>query len=192
MFCTAVADQALISRPENADRVRQIAVAPEVLALSTLSRVDYADAFVVDVGAVSERTAEQWARAVLEAAPEPVRRNLTSGWDAIGLNLGRSGVAGFVLGWEIRRSTPDHVLLSAASRIGMPAELLFKRESQTLLFSNFVRHENQRARRVWARVEPVHVPIVRRVLARVAQDPAPSNQQPGHEVRKETLVNADV
>jgi hypothetical protein len=192
MFCTVVAEQALTSRPESASGVRQIAVAPEVLALSTLSRVDYADAFMVDVDAVRERTAEQWARAVLEGAPAPVRRTLTSGWDALGLKLGGEGVEGFVLGWQIRRSTPDEVILGADSRIGMPAELLVKREPQALLFSTFVQHDNRMARTVWAGVEPVHVPIVRRVLARVARDPAASNQPLGREVRKESLGNADV
>jgi hypothetical protein len=168
MFCTSMADQALTSRPDSADGVRQIAVAPEVLALSTLSRVDYADAFVVDVCAAQERTAEQWARAVLEDAPASVRRTLRSGWDAIGLKLGAAGVEGFVLGWEIRRSTPDHVLLSAGSRIGMPGELLVKRQPDTLLFSTFVQHDHRLARTVWAGVEPAHVPIVRRVLEQAA------------------------
>jgi hypothetical protein len=192
MFCTTVADQAPTSRPESANGVRQIAVAPEVLALGTLSRVDYADAFVVDVGDVGQRTAEQWARAVLEGAPASVRRTLTAGWGAIGLKLGGVGVEGFVLGWQIRRSTPDEVILGAASRIGMPAELLIKRERETLLFSTFVQHDNRMARTVWAGVERVHVPIVRRVLARVAKDPAASNQRPGHEVRKESIGDADV
>jgi hypothetical protein len=159
-----MADQALTSRPESAGGVCQIAVAPEVRALSTLARIDYADAFVVDVCAARERTAEQWARAVLEGAPATVRRTLTSGWDAIGLKLGAAGVEGFVLGWEIRRSTPDHVLLGAGSRIGMPGELLFKRQPHALLFSTFVQHDHGLARTVWAGVEPVHVPMVRRVL----------------------------
>lgn len=123
---------------------------------------------MVDVCAAQERPAEQWARAVLEDAPASVRRTLTSGWDAIGLKRGAAGGVGFVLGWEIRRSTPDHVLLGAGSRIGMPGELLFKRAPESLLFSTFVQHDNCLARTTWAGVEPLHVTIVRRVLAQAA------------------------
>jgi hypothetical protein len=69
-----------------------------------------------------------------------------------------------VLGWEVRRSTPDVVLLGARSRLGLPAELLFERQQQRLLFATFVQHENCIARAMWAAVEPVHRPIVRDVL----------------------------
>jgi hypothetical protein len=69
-----------------------------------------------------------------------------------------------VLGWEVRRSTPDFVLLGAGSRLGMPAELLVKRRRQTLLFATFVQKGNHIARAVWAGVDPVHRPVVRCVL----------------------------
>lgn len=65
--------------------VRQVAVPPAARALSTLSRIDYEDAFLVDTGSDRERTAEQWARAILEDAPIIVRRALLSGWSALGL-----------------------------------------------------------------------------------------------------------
>ncbi len=152
---------------EPAEKVRQIAVPPEARALATLPRVDYADAFLVEVGGIRDRTPEEWARAILEDAPESLRRSLTLGWSALGLKLGSNRSDRHVLGWEVRRSTPDHVLLGAGSRIGMPAELLVKRQGERLLFSTFVQHENLLARAVWAGVEPAHCPIVRSVLSRV-------------------------
>jgi hypothetical protein len=144
--------------------VRQVPVPPAARALSTLHRVDYEDAFRVDAGTAGGRTAEQWARAVLEEAPLSVRSTLLSGWSAIGLKLrcGRSHRS--VLGWEVRRRTDDVVLLGADSRIGMPGELLVKRESHELLFATFVQQDNHVARAVWTAIEPVHVPIVRSVL----------------------------
>ena len=148
---------------------RQIAVPPAVRALSTLARADYADAFLVDLGSARDEHPEQWARAVLEGSPAVTRGRLVSGWTAIGLKLGHDAGAGTVLGWTIRRSTPDLVLLRAGSRIGMPGELLFKREGDALLFATFVRHGNPAARAVWAGVEPVHVPTVRRILAHAAE-----------------------
>jgi hypothetical protein len=140
--------------------VRQIEVPAEARSISTLAHVDYEDAFVVHGMTVEKRTAEQWARAVLEDAPMSIRSALQAGWSAIGLKLGRGGV----LGWQVRRSGPDFVLLGASSHIGMPGELLFKRQRHGLLFATFVQHDNAFARGVWAGVEPVHVPIVRRVL----------------------------
>jgi len=69
-----------------------------------------------------------------------------------------------VLGWEVRSRTPEVVLLGADSRIGMPGELLFERQRETLLFATFVHHGNPVARALWAGVEPVHVPTVRHLL----------------------------
>jgi hypothetical protein len=141
--------------------IHQIEVPAEARAVSAFPRADYEDAFVVDVGPTHERTAEQWARAVLEGPPATTRAKLTSGWSMIGLRLGGERS---VLGWTVRRSTDDFVLLGADSRIGMPAELLFMRRARSLLFSTFVQRKNPLARLVWARVEPVHGPIVRGLL----------------------------
>ena len=148
--------------------VRQIEAPAAVRSLSTLARVDYADTFVVELDGVAERTAEQWARAVLEDAPLPVRGRLVSGWTALGLKVGtgRSGV----LGWSIRSATADAVLLGADSRNGMPGELLFKREPRRLLFATFVQHGNPVARALWAGVERVHVATVRRLLEALLPD----------------------
>jgi SnoaL-like protein len=142
-------------------KVRQVALPPVARALSTLPRVDYSDAFLVEFGATQNWSAEQWARAVLDDAPVAIRTNLLLGWSAIGL---KPATRGSVLGWEIRVSTPDFVLLGRDSLIGMPGELLFKREPEALLFATFVHHANRIARKVWAAVEPTHVRIVRHVL----------------------------
>ncbi len=144
--------------------VGQVAVPPAARALSTLSHIDYEDAFLVDTSSAEDRTGEQWARAIFEDAPMIVRSALRSGWSSLGLRLDFRRSERFVLGWEVRRSTPGFVLLAASSRIGMPAELLFKRQQHRLLFATFVQHENPIARAVWAAVDPVHRPVVRYVL----------------------------
>jgi hypothetical protein len=144
--------------------VRQIDVPSTARALCTLSRVDYEDAFLVEIGPVQDRTAEQWARVVLEDAPAIRRSALLRGWSALGLRLGPTRSDGFVLGWEVRRSTPDFALLGASSRVGLPAQLLFKRHQQRLLFATFVQQDNRITRAMWAGVEHVHRPIVRDIL----------------------------
>ena len=164
-----MAEMPITAQAPTPGRVRQIAPPPDVRALSTLAHIDYADAFLVDVGSVTQRTAEQWSRAVLEGAPGSVRRRLQSGWTAIGLKLDGAPSDQLVLGWKIRHNTPELVLLGADSRIGMPGQLLFTHRGNRLLFATFVQHENPAARAVWAGVEPVHVRVVRDVLQRVSR-----------------------
>jgi hypothetical protein len=149
--------------------VRQVAVPAEARALSTLSRIDYEDGFLVETSAAQVRTAMEWVKAILESAPFAVRVKLLLGWSAIGLMPALTISGQSVLGWEIRTSTPDFVVLGRDSLIGMPGELLFKRERDGLLFATFVRHDNRIARAVWAATEPQHVPIVRDLLEQAAR-----------------------
>jgi hypothetical protein len=149
--------------------VREVAVPRSARRLCTLARVDYEDGFLVETGAASDRTAEQWARAILEDAPALVRSALPWGWSALGLKIGSTRSDRPVLGWEVRRSTPDLVLLAADSRLGLPAELLFKCRQRTLLFATFVQQENPVARAVWAGVTPVHRQVVRYVLEQASR-----------------------
>jgi hypothetical protein len=149
---------------ETTGRVRQVAVPPDVPALTTLAHVDYADAFLVQTEQAQARTAEQWVRAMFGTAPPGRRRALRGGWTALGFKLGPAESDRFLLGWELRRTTPDHVLLAADSRIGMPAELYLQRREDALLFGTFVQHSNPIARVVWAVTEPRHRPVVRSVL----------------------------
>jgi hypothetical protein len=150
-------------------RVRQVALPPAARALSTLPHVDYDDAFLVETGPAQERTGEQWARAILEDAPSAMRSALRWAWAALGLQLGSTASDEFVLGWEVRRSTPDFALLGAGSRVGLPAELLVGRRQQTLLFATLVQQENDIARTVWAGIAPGHRRVVRYVLEQASR-----------------------
>ena len=104
---TTEADRAGLS-----GRVIQVPLPPDARRLSTLSRVDYEDAFIVD--AAGQRTAEQWARAVFNDAPLGVRARLVSGWLGLGLNLRGPWSARRVLGWKVQQSSPSVMLLAAA------------------------------------------------------------------------------
>lgn len=147
--------------------VRRLPAPTAVRACSTLARVDFADTYVAAVGDVSSRSAEEWARAVLEAAPLRRRSGLLSGWTALGLELDL-GAPGTVLGWQVLRSAPDAVLLSAAGRFGLSGELLFERADGLLRFATFVQLDGAPARLAWARTERVHDSVVRSLLARVS------------------------
>ena len=147
-------------------RARQVAVPAVARARCTLRRVDYEDAFAVELGSAYVRTAEQWARAILEDAPLAMRNGLRRGWLALGLKLDAVPPERSVLGWEVRCSTRDSVLLGADSRIGMPAELLVTRQKRAVRIATFLEHRNAAARALWVTVEPAHRRIVPSVLVR--------------------------
>jgi hypothetical protein len=146
-----------------AGHVEQVSVPCAARSLSMLERIDYADAFLLEVGTPARRPAEQWAREILCGAPPDMRAKLLAGWSAIGLRMQRSGPT--ILGWTVRKSTREFVLLGAGSRIGMPGELLFRVQSEALLFCTFVGQHSLVARATWAATKPLHLPTVRSLLS---------------------------
>nr|WP_090275277.1 hypothetical protein [Mycolicibacterium komanii]CRL68247.1 hypothetical protein CPGR_01026 [Mycolicibacterium komanii] len=150
-------------------RVQQIRPVDALLSMSTLGRVDYADAFEVAVEHPLDRSAEEWMRTMLEGASIHMRIRLLSAWSAIGLKLRTPGSSRTILGWPIRATDADSVLLGAHSRIGMPGELLICRRDGGLLFATFVRQDNPIARRLWSTIEESHVQTVRSLLEGVCR-----------------------
>jgi hypothetical protein len=145
---------------ESHDWVRAVALPPDARALTTLDRVEYTDAFRLETGPAEERTAEEWARALLEGAPAATRTTLRRGWFALGVRLGSTEDERLVLGWALRWNSPEYVLLAARSLLGMEAEVLVKREQSTLLVATLMHLRNPLARAVWTAFAPKH----RRVL----------------------------
>ncbi len=101
---------------------------------------------------------------MLEGRPLPIRSALAGRLDLARLKLGSDPAERFVLGWELRRSTGDHARLGAASRVGMPAELLFLRRPEGLVLATLVRQETTVARTMWAAVAPLHRQVVPYIL----------------------------
>jgi hypothetical protein len=156
-----------VDRGVRPGRVSQISLPADARALSTLSRVDYEDAFIVDAGA--ERTAEQWARAVFNDAPLAVRARLVSGWIGLGLKLGGPWSARRVLGWKVVQVSPSVMLLAANSWLGLDAELLFRSQPGGLLFATLIRQNNPAARAVWSRMTSTHQGVVHSLLEHAAR-----------------------
>jgi hypothetical protein len=142
----------------------KVAVPADVRARSALPRIDYEDCFAVETESAEERTAEEWARVLLERSPAATRTALRSGWFSLGLDLGSTGDGGLVLGWPVRRNDPDCVLLAASSRLGFEAEVFCKRQQHELLAGTLMQLKRPLARRLWAGVAPGHRQVVRRIL----------------------------
>lgn len=137
---------------------------PGVLALATLSRVDYTDSFLLEVPGAEASTGEDWARAVLEDAPAATRATLRRGWCALGVRLGSTADERLVLGWPVRHSSSEFALLAARSWLGMQAEILIKPEPDAVRFATFLRLTNPLARAVWSVFSPQHRRVVRHLL----------------------------
>ena len=154
-----------LSRPTT-PTVSQISLPEDARMHSTLSRIDYEDAFAVTAGV--QYTPEQWVRVVLQDAPASVRRQLWLGWTAIGLKLGPPWSSDRVLGWPVKHRDSAFVLLAADSWIGLRGQLLFRSEPAGLMFATFVQQTNVASRALWAAITPRHQHVVRSLLTHAA------------------------
>lgn len=157
-------------RLSTAGGVHQVVLPSAARRRSTLSRLDYTDGFLVETDTARRRTPEQWARVMLEGAPAIMRRTLPWGWRSLGLKHGPTRSDEFVLGWEVRRSTPDFALLGADSHFGMPAELLFECRPRALLFATLLQHDNPISRVRWSAIAPFHRQVVRYLLGQASKE----------------------
>jgi hypothetical protein len=148
--------------------VKEVDVPADALALSTLSRVDYMDAFRLELPGDPALSGEDWAREMLECASAKTQRELRRAWPLIGLKMAATGTDGAILGWRLRNSDDDFALLGADSRIGMPAELLFRPEPGGLLFATFIQQRNPFVRLLWAPIGPPHRRVVPALMRRAA------------------------
>jgi hypothetical protein len=146
--------------------VSQVSMPRDARVLSTLARIDYEDAFAVSTD--EQRTSQQWVRAVVQDAPPRVRRRLWLGWTALGLKLGSPWSSKRVLGWNVKHSDQDFVLLAADSWLGLRGQLLFRSEPDGFLFATFVQQTNPAARGLWAAITPRHQHVVRSLLTHAA------------------------
>lgn len=152
-------------RPTKPAGVHQVTPPLNLLDRTTLLDVDDQDCSLVDVGPpLSDRSAEQWARAIFEDAPAATRNRLATGWPLLGLRLGPLASDEHVLGWLIAMNSPDRILLTADGRPEMLAELLVERVDGDLRFASFVSLLTPAAREVWVDVGPRHERTVRELL----------------------------
>jgi hypothetical protein len=145
---------------------KKVPLPPAARNLSSLPRIDYEDCFVAETEHAMDLSAEEWARRILEGAPTRFRVTAPATWFALGLKHGLPWSGDNILGWPIRRSEPGHVLLGAQSRSGMPAELIVKREENSVLLATVIQQKGPLMKRVWSLVEGPHQRIVPALLAR--------------------------
>jgi hypothetical protein len=73
-----------------------------------------------------------------------------------------------VLGWPIRHTTDDVIVLGARSWLGMPAELVFARQGKAWLFVTLVQHDNRFMSALWWAIAARHRRVVQYLLRSAA------------------------
>jgi deazaflavin-dependent oxidoreductase (nitroreductase family) len=126
------------------------------------------------------RTAEQWARAVWEDAPAPVRAFLRAGWACLGLRVRRGPER--VFGWTVVESAPETVVLEAPSSL-MTARNVVSIDGARVRWSTTVSYRRPTARLLWALAAPFHE---RLIPARLREVAAPASRDD----RKHRIVTA--
>src|SRR5262245_8022266 len=139
-----------------------------VRALGTLGEPDYIDLFTAMTPSATDRTAEAWARLILEQAPV-ARDHARRFWRLLGLRLGPPGSPDHVQGWRIAAGGHDWLRIETASWY-LTAEAVFRVEPAQVSLSLSVRFDRPPAALVWSFVAGPHqraVPVMLRQGAEV-------------------------
>src|SRR5437870_5214181 len=114
-------------KPERGPPVAWQRDVPEsVRSLGGLANPDYLDLFTATTNEAPEKLAEDWARLVLEGAPDHLRLAVFLALRfLLGLRLGPRRSPDYILGWKIADRGEGWVRIEAASWM-MTASMVFK------------------------------------------------------------------
>jgi hypothetical protein len=139
-----------------------------VRALTTLTKPDYIDLFTVTTPVATDKSAEEWARAVLEQAPLS-RRNARRLWRVMGLRLGPPRSPDHVQGWMIAARGDNWLRVETASWYLTAQAICLVEETQVSL-SLSLRYDRRVGALAWALVSGPHqraVPVMLRQAVRL-------------------------
>jgi hypothetical protein len=128
-----------------------------IRSLGGLADPDYLDLFTATTNEASVKTAEDWARAVLEGAPYYIRLGVFGvAWPLLlGLRLGPGRSPDYIAGWKIADRGDSWLRIEAASWM-MTASLVFKVDEAQLSWASFARYDRRVAALVWPAGSIVH------------------------------------
>jgi hypothetical protein len=143
----------------------------------------YASAFALATPRARAMTSEQWARAVFEQGPAPLRSFVEVGWRALlGLRLGPRHSPGHVAGWTIAAvdERPDTVTLTAESRL-LRARNVVAVDEGVVEWVTTVQFDRRLGRIAWTLAAPVHSVTIPYLLTRAeraaGERPVPSRPE---------------
>jgi hypothetical protein len=145
-----------------------------VLALGSLSGIDYADLFTVSTRA--EATPERWARAMFGNVPSLGELLIWRG--VLGLRLARGRSPGTVGGWRIGGRGADWIRLEAASGT-LSCNLVVQTGDGLVSLASFLHYDRRLGRAIWPPLSAIHRRLVPRVLRGAAERAARPSPGPG-------------
>jgi hypothetical protein len=141
---------------------------PRTASEAARTEVDFACAFAVPVAAGDNRSSEEWARAVWEGSPAPIRWFMLFGWRAVlRLRLGPRHSPDHILGWRIVERTESETVCHLESGF-LKADNVFRKVDSTVVWSAFITYERPIAKAVWPPAALVHRVLARFALGRAA------------------------
>jgi hypothetical protein len=138
-------------------------VPDSVRALSSLSRIDYADRFSLRTEVTT--TPEQWARAMFGDVPSPAEQLIWRG--VLGFRLSQGPSPTTVGGWRIGGRGTDWIRLETASW-SLGADMLVQAGGGAVAWTTCLRFDRLLGRAVWAPASAVHRRLVPGVLRAAA------------------------
>ena len=146
------------------ETVRQIAVPPDARALSTLARVDYADAFMLECHPPHRRSPEQWARGISKT----LRPACAAGCSRAGRRSGSSsappGPTGSSSAGRSSAARTTSCCSAPARASGCPPSCCSSASPAGCCSPPSCSRTIPSVRALWAGTESVHVSVVRQLL----------------------------
>ena len=128
-------------------------------------------AYEIAMSPGDSRSSEQWARAVWEGAPPPLRWFMLAGWRfVLGLRLGPRPSPDHILGWQIASRGHDDTVCQLRSGF-LTAYNVFRTTDGRFVWSTFVTYDRPVARLIWLPVSLLHRLIVRVAIRLAASRP---------------------
>jgi hypothetical protein len=130
--------------------------------LGALANPDYADFFTATASGATDKSAEEWARTVLEDTP--TGRSAPRLWRLLGLRLGPTPSTAYVQGWRIADRGDDWIRIEASSWC-MTAHAVVQVDEGHVSLALFVRYDRPIAALIWPAVSVMHrraVPVMLR------------------------------
>lgn len=153
---------------------RRVAVPDRVLTMGVVDRVEYGDAFVVDLPpGAAERSLDEWAELVIGDAPRWFReliRVVHRG--VLGLRLVPRAESAPVPGWRRIPGDGREFVYGVAGGLITP-QIVIMSAPDRILVSTVVRYDRPAARVVWPVVAPLHRTVARVLLWRAGRRIAP-------------------
>jgi hypothetical protein len=137
-----------------------------IRSLDTFDNPDYVDLFSVTTRRATERSPEEWARAVIERTP--LGRSARSLWRLLGLRLGPPHSADHVQGWKIADRGDNWVRVETASWF-MTGHAVVRVDERHVSVALFLRYDRPPAALVWLPVGALHRRAVPAMLRQALQ-----------------------